>query len=1407
MSINSGGSVYPDIDGREMQEEMGDVITHRGLGHTYVFAQIWPSWSFAVDGLGLAGVSTYVEWKSGIAREEFKATPIGASLVGLAEIKKRIKEEKHNLMPPPLVFIQGSPSFISSTLELVGDVPCHSICAIANSPTKPVAPSAVSHISDLHWRQVSHRSLRGVTSGSWMFGSSINLSPYGGIEHATVKRTLKQVLRCTEHGSKRDIGQTSHRGSKIYTQSDRAPFGQKRFVVETPSVFASGENPLILRDATIVELMDIYDVECASQHALMKFWASENVEQSREFTQQAPVKVLFAAASRVLGILNPFRLPSSGDKDDCNDDNDGIAVPDIHLQSELSPSVGQGTSVGATAGSAAHPTREGSSDGVTVGPQSDTDGPIATPTASPPDSRPNTTHNFGMEPDLQVSEAHIKAAKNDDAEVNVENWDEWTVNSYVPNGPLQKPLVCIPGTLNDDTRRLFSALRKGMLYAYKRRLLRGFLGYINKEHDNNRRVPLDVSYRIRDDTAVGNNEVSRGEIKWKTVSTTIQVSPWTQSSLTNRGSKRKFNRGRRSELSRDLERGADCLERAGHSTFWEWKDGSSIFFWRWPSRYKRALRDGTKLFICGDLPSYKESLNVPSDPQVRQQLHEKLQVPRRKRYICEGHTRSRTGYFPVPKGENDIRIVYDATKCGLNQALWAPNFYLPTIDALLRNADEHTYYGDIDLGEMFLNYALDEALRPYAGVEVSALDPDIIRGEMKARIERWERTLMGLRSSPYVCTQAFSWSEEIIRGDRLAKNNPLRWDKVVLNLPGDKAYDPTLPWVYRWNEETQSIAGYFGTYVDDIRTQNHSESACRETTRRVAGGVGYLGQQDAPRKRRPPTKRPGAWSGAICFSVEGEGLYVTCSQEKWDKGKALVDGLYQDVVVKGAKELDRSRLEKGVGFLVHLSRTFPALFPFFKGIYLTMESWREGRDAEGWKFSRKAWWNLMAGALDHDDDADDLNGKTFEEEKREFLKKNQGPRPENVKVVNRLTRDLSSLKRLFDHDTPPKRLVRGKKVQEALYGFGDASGGGFGSSWKKNNDTRTRMRIGTWGSDMDDSSSNHRELRNLVDTLKRMEKEDTLAGTEAFIFTDNSTAENAFFKGTSASPRLFDLIVELRELEMRARCKVHLIHVAGTRMIEQGSDGLSRGNFTEGSMKGKDILEFVPINRSAIDRSPAVKEWLKTWIKDDLEFLDPEGWFERGHDMTRDGDRNSEGHWIPSYKSGYFVWTPPPAAAEIAVEELRKARHKRQDSTHLFIVPRLMKPYWYKHLCKVADIILTLPVGHSAWPTDMHEPLTIGICFPYLTHRPWELKRAPKLLELGRKLHGVWRENIGTERPVLRELWGLPRKLDRLSPIVASKLLQGVPEGKVSHRSTGKRRRNQMEEKEGRESFSGRKRR
>ena len=49
-------------------------------------------------------------------------------------------------------------------------------------------------------------------------------------------------------------------------------------------------------------------------------------------------------------------------------------------------------------------------------------------------------------------------------------------------------------------------------------------------------------------------------------------------------------------------------------------------------------------------------------------------------------------------------------------------------------------------------------------------------------------------------------------------------------------------------------------------------------------------------------------------------------------------------------------------------------------------------------------------------------------------------------------------------------------------------------------------------------------------------------------------------------------------------------------MIEQGTDGISRGNLSEGVMAGEKMLNFIPLNLGAVERHPPLLTWLKLWV-------------------------------------------------------------------------------------------------------------------------------------------------------------------------------------------------------------------
>jgi hypothetical protein len=204
-------------------------------------------------------------------------------------------------------------------------------------------------------------------------------------------------------------------------------------------------------------------------------------------------------------------------------------------------------------------------------------------------------------------------------------------------------------------------------------------------------------------------------------------------------------------------------------------------------------------------------------------------------------------------------------------------------------------------------------------------------------------------------------------------------------------------------------------------------------------------------------------------------------------------------------------------------------------------------------------------------------------------------------------------------------------------------------------------------------------------------------------------------------------------------------------MIAQGTDGVSRELLTKGVTSGLDMLSFVPLHLSVFDRRPQVRDWVESWLGDDAEFLTTEQWFTRGH--SHDGGYyDDQGIWRVKTRPGKFVWTPPPAAAEVAIEELHKALIKRRDSTHVVLCPRLLTTQWRRQLNKACDLVVFMPTGSEIWPSEMFESLTIGFVFPFLSVRPWQVRGAPKMFQLGRTMPKLLKDMNLVTRDILRQL-------------------------------------------------------
>ena len=80
--------------------------------------------------------------------------------------------------------------------------------------------------------------------------------------------------------------------------------------------------------------------------------------------------------------------------------------------------------------------------------------------------------------------------------------------------------------------------------------------------------------------------------------------------------------------------------------------------------------------------------------------------------------------------------------------------------------------------------------------------------------EAWMRSLMGFGPSPFLVIHFYYHGEEFIIGNRRDSNSALRWDKVVLNCPGSKTFDPQFPWVYKLDNLYKSVVRAIVTFAD-----------------------------------------------------------------------------------------------------------------------------------------------------------------------------------------------------------------------------------------------------------------------------------------------------------------------------------------------------------------------------------------------------------------------------------------------------------------------------------------------------------------------------------------------------------------------------------------------------------------
>ena len=77
-------------------------------------------------------------------------------------------------------------------------------------------------------------------------------------------------------------------------------------------------------------------------------------------------------------------------------------------------------------------------------------------------------------------------------------------------------------------------------------------------------------------------------------------------------------------------------------------------------------------------------------------------------------------------------MVYNGISSGLNKVQWAPHFMSPTMSINIRATKIGTNMGDIDIGEMILNFIMHKSIRKSFRLDVTHIRP------YDPKLEGWE---------------------------------------------------------------------------------------------------------------------------------------------------------------------------------------------------------------------------------------------------------------------------------------------------------------------------------------------------------------------------------------------------------------------------------------------------------------------------------------------------------------------------------------------------------------------------------------------------------------------------------------------------------------------------------------------
>jgi hypothetical protein len=302
-------------------------------------------------------------------------------------------------------------------------------------------------------------------------------------------------------------------------------------------------------------------------------------------------------------------------------------------------------------------------------------------------------------------------------------------------------------------------------------------------------------------------------------------------------------------------------------------------------------------------------------------------------------------------------------------------------------------------------------------------------------------------------------------------------------------------------------------------------------------------------------------------------------------------------------------------------------------------------------------------------------------------------------ITDGVREDLKWWQALLNRDIA--RTARSAKAGVLIPSWGDGSGTGTGGTIQVP-DGPLAMWMGKWTPFVFHHSSNWKELKTLLLTLQALRSTHSrdMAQTTIFYFTDNSTTYWVCSSGSSRSPGLHTLVEQIKLLELELNIDLQVIHVPGVAMIQQGTDGLSRGIWAselhpyadQGTLTASVFAPCGPsramVAKILADHDVRWPSWaLIAWDAPH----DPYAWI---HHNTA---------WFP----------PPELARQCLCAFMEVWVESPGDTAALFVVPRVLAAFWH-NLSRHITELCTIPANELPYPPVLPIPVVVLYIPPHV---------------------------------------------------------------------------------------------